>query len=140
MAEVYYRPPKLAKIPGLKKNNLEELFARHAQVQAALGANRREIASDARAILAAHRDTGAARIEEAQGDVDHFVILNDDKSGHQGAMAIERGRGPWRNPDTGEFHPGMDPIAPLSQAAGLKFRRTFPRIPRERRGGGRKRG
>lgn len=140
MADVYYDTARgLARVPGMKKNNLEEVFAHHVQVQLALGNERRDIANRARAILFSHRHEGASSIQEEQGDVDHYVSLVDDKPDHMGAMAIEFGRGPWRDPDTGEFHPGMDPVAPLGQAAGLTRRRTMPRTPRERRGGGKKR-
>ena len=56
-------------------------------VKAAVGAEGREIFARAKARLAAHRDTGAARIEFSRQDTDALIHLVDEA-----AVSIEYGR------------------------------------------------
>lgn len=59
-------------------------------VRASLAAEGSKIAARARVLLAQHRDTGAARIEESSGRLDRFVSLSDER-GYPAAGAIEYG-------------------------------------------------
>ena len=91
MARVFWRPEGLkARTTG---DPLAWAMARHVKVQAALEAVAMSRAAIAEAKLAAHRDTGAARINVDRGDVDWYVMLEDspDAHGAMNAMAIEVG-------------------------------------------------
>jgi hypothetical protein len=73
----------------------------------------------AAALLAGHRDTGAAEIVTTQGAVDAYTVLSDER-GQRAAMSIEFGRNP--NPDTGRG--GSAGLFVLHRAYGLTPKRT----------------
>ncbi|MFI6205911.1 DUF5403 family protein [Streptomyces sp. NPDC051041] len=82
MAEIYERSGK---------RQLERLVATLPGVQAELDEKRFEVAARAEALLLQHRQEGHARIDVADGDVDKYVIL-DDERGDKAALSIEYGR------------------------------------------------
>lgn len=61
------------------------------------------------ALLAAHRQTGAARVTLTRGDTDSFINLEDkpDKKGRTGVMGIEFGHVSKGKYGTGKFIPGL---------------------------------
>lgn len=82
MATIYRR------IGGRK---LTKVIATHAKVQETLDAIALKHGILAEANLRAHEDTGASRITIEEGDVDRYVVLDDDR-GQDAAMSIEFGR------------------------------------------------
>ena len=106
MAEVWKRGDN-----GMK---VTEIAARHVVTQWSLGQHRDVIAARARAVLAASRYEGDARITTEDGDIDKYVTL-DDTAGLGAAMSIEFGRGP----DTTSPWGPMEPVAPLRIAASI---------------------
>lgn len=102
---------------------LTKIIADHEDVQFALGRAAGHIAGRARSVLAAHRYEGDAKIDTAQGKVDHYVVL-DDTAGLSAAMTIEFGR------DGSAGNGWMEPIAPLRTAASipLSSRSIGPRM------------
>jgi len=75
VADVYITDEEAAKLPG---------------VRAAVRANTERTAGRAEAILAQHRDEGAAEISTEYGSLDGFVVLSDE-GGDRAAAAIEFG-------------------------------------------------
>ncbi|WP_327175470.1 DUF5403 family protein [Streptomyces sp. NBC_01335] len=73
------------------KRKLEYLVAVLPGVQAAVDEARFEIAARAEALLLAHRLEGHATIDVVDGDVDKYVVL-DDERGKKAALSIEYGR------------------------------------------------
>ncbi|MFJ9827705.1 DUF5403 family protein [Streptomyces sp. NPDC101160] len=70
---------------------LEKYIATLPGVQAALDEARFEIAARAEALLLQHRQEGHASIDVVDGDVDKYVVL-DDERGKKAALSIEYGR------------------------------------------------
>lgn len=109
MAEVY---------KGLSGVKMEELIALLPEVQSHLEDATLEIGGRAEALLAEHHDSGAAEIDIESGDIDHYVVLSDER-GQLAALSIEFGRQPHRN-SAGEMVGGMDGLHILGRAAHLK--------------------
>lgn len=66
--------------------NLERVIAQHVETEQALGDAAHKILSKARARLERHRKSGAHRITQTKGRIDHFVNLVGPA-----AMSIEEG-------------------------------------------------
>ncbi|MGZ2360731.1 DUF5403 family protein [Streptomyces sp. 372A] len=73
------------------KRKLEYLVAVLPGVQAAVDEARFEVAARAESLLLAHRLEGHATIDVVDGDVDKYVVL-DDERGKKAALSIEYGR------------------------------------------------
>lgn len=70
-------------------------------------------------ILTEHRLTGNARLTVRKGlYLDYWLVL-DDSRGQSAAAAIEYGRAPWIDAETGEVHPGSTPLYILHRAMDL---------------------
>jgi len=87
--------------------------AREVEVQAELATQTTSGAGRATRILGAHTAEGHSYIDTDRGNVDHYVILNDER-GQSAAMSIEYGR----EPDA-EGKGGMEGVAPLRKAFGI---------------------
>jgi hypothetical protein len=74
--------------------NVARIAAREPGVRKAVRAKAGELAGRARAVLAAHRRTGATQIEVTHGKVDAFVSMVGE-----GAISIEYGHGAYTRPD-----------------------------------------
>lgn len=76
------------------RRKLEYVVAVAKETQAALDRAATERGIEAEALLNARADerTGGAQIEIDQGDVDRYVVL-DDENGEGAALSIEYGRG-----------------------------------------------
>lgn len=98
-----------------------EGLANWAPVQAALDEAVRPMEVAAKAELAAHRQEGHARIEVEKGDVDRYLVLNDER-GLKAAMSIEYGRGPDENGKG-----AMSGLYILHHATGAASKATLPR-------------
>lgn len=70
---------------------LEKYIATLPGVQDALDEARFEIAARAEALLLQHRQEGHASVDVVDGDVDKYVVL-DDERGKKAALSIEYGR------------------------------------------------
>ncbi|MGW3336207.1 DUF5403 family protein [Streptomyces sp. NPDC001009] len=116
----------MAKIYDRKgKRQLERLVATLPIVQAELDEKRFEVAARAEALLLQHRLEGDATIDVADGDVDKYVIL-DDEAGKEAALSIEFGRAAGvqvRTDKNGKRYlatvGAMDGLFILSRAANL---------------------
>jgi hypothetical protein len=84
VAEVYRR---------VGRQKIERLVAQHATVQKRMDDITLDRAANAESALAAHRHDGHARIDVEQGDIDRYVVL-DDERGLLAALSIEYGRKP----------------------------------------------
>ncbi|KOG26818.1 DUF5403 family protein [Streptomyces viridochromogenes] len=82
MAEIYERKGR---------RQLEKLVALLPVVQDALDEARFEVAARAEALLLLHRQEGHASIDVEDGEVDKYVVL-DDERGKKAALSIEYGR------------------------------------------------
>lgn len=87
-------------------------------VQAVLEAKAFEIGVRAEEILLHHRQEGHAQILLMEGDIDHYVVL-DDERGMDAALSIEFGRAGYIDPETGKVVGAMEPLYILTQAAHL---------------------
>jgi hypothetical protein len=121
MAFVYSR------VPGGGK--LEKYLATMPGVQAALDEARFEIAARAEALLLQHRQEGHASIDVVDGDVDKYVVL-DDERGKKAALSIEYGRAESivvrKNKDGTTYLdvlPASDGLFILARAANLPKKR-----------------
>ncbi|WP_329793880.1 DUF5403 family protein [Lentzea sp. DG1S-22] len=111
MAEVYRR---------VGRHRIEKLIALHRTVQDGLDDIALERAGHAEAGLAAHRHDGHASIDVEQGDIDRFVVL-DDERGLMAAMSIEFGRAPVPpTEDDPVGRAGMEGLGVLRDAMGVK--------------------
>ncbi|MFF4244306.1 DUF5403 family protein [Streptomyces sp. NPDC001822] len=111
------------------KRQLEKRVAVLPGVQAALEEVQFEIAARAEALLLAHRQEGHATIDVENGDVDKYVIL-DDERGKKAALSIEYGRAEQvvvRKDKDGQPYldviPGSDGLFILARAANLPKKR-----------------
>ncbi|WP_371671229.1 DUF5403 family protein [Streptomyces sp. NBC_00289] len=73
------------------RHKLEKYIALLPGVQAALEEVQFDVAARAEALLLAHRLEGHSSIDVERGDVDRYVIL-DDERGKKAALSIEFGR------------------------------------------------
>ena len=92
MAEVYRVPQgRKVRMTKGKGDPLYGVVARHVAVQAAVAAQASSRAGVAKAVLGAHRDSGASEIVVTNRDVDYVVSLVD-RSPKPQPRAIEFGR------------------------------------------------
>lgn len=103
------------KIGGRK---MEKVIAVNDGVQYALEVRAFQIGVRAEQNLLNHRQDGHARIDIEEGDVDLYVVLNDER-GMDAAMSIEFGRAGYIDPETGLVKGQMDPLYILTDAARL---------------------
>ncbi len=96
----------------ISQKRMVRLIAQHKDVQADLDRRAATRAARARAILKIHRHDGHSFIEVLRGDIDRWIVLNDE-NGQKAAMTIEFGR-----KNGGRFGP-MEAVAPLRKAVGL---------------------
>jgi hypothetical protein len=89
--------------------NLDQILARTRPVRDVVRGTADDIAGRARAILAAHRESGDSTVTVEHDRVDSFVVLDDPNGG---ALAIEFGRGAGTD-SRGRKVGAMEPIAPL---------------------------
>ncbi|MFF7254793.1 DUF5403 family protein [Streptomyces microflavus] len=82
MAEIY---------PSVGGEKLERHIARLPGVSAHLDEVQFEIAARAEELLLQHRQEGHAKIDMLTGDIDRYVVL-DDERGKKAALSIEYGR------------------------------------------------
>lgn len=104
---------------GVGRRNVEEIVARHVEVQTDLENRAWAIALRAEAELLAHKQDGDAYIDLVHGDIDYYVVL-DDSRGLDAALSIEFGRAGFIDPDTGEVYGAMEPLHILTNAAGVR--------------------
>lgn len=97
---------------------LEKLLALNEGVQYELESRQLQIALRAEALLAEHRLEGHAEITLADGKVDKYVILNDER-GDKAALSIEYGRQARTDPETGEKYGAMEGLFILHRASNL---------------------
>jgi hypothetical protein len=114
-----------------KGTAVDKAIAKSVVVQQRLDVGAFEIGVRAEDLLLEHQQEGHARIQIASGDVDRYVILDDD-AGDEAALSIEFGRAGYIDPETGETYGAMDGLYILTQAAGLKKDRS-KRLPKERK-------
>lgn len=112
MAEIY------EKVNG---KPIQEYLARRDDVQLTLRSYTFEIAARASVLLLEHRYEGHARIETNHWDVDHYVVLSDER-GQKAAMTIEFGREAHTDPKTGRRVGAMEGLFILHRAAGVPIR------------------
>lgn len=120
MAEVYY---------AAGGYQMEELIARHRDVQDWLDEAAGDIGRAARSNLAAHRDSGDAYIETHNGEIDRYIVLSDER-GQSAAMSIEYGRGPGDGPMP--FALGTQGTWVLHDAARLRKKNVRPNSRRKK--------
>ncbi|TCC19960.1 DUF5403 family protein [Kribbella sindirgiensis] len=106
---------------GFNGMKFEKALAVEPGVQEGLAEVTLEVAGKAEALLAEHHHDGDAQIDVEVGDVDHYVVLSDER-GQLAALSIEFGREPHENED-GELVGGMEGLYILHRAAHLKKRR-----------------
>ncbi|WNV90310.1 DUF5403 family protein [Umezawaea sp. Da 62-37] len=111
MAEVYRR---------VGRHKIEKLIALHRTVQDDLDDIALGRAGNAEAGLAAHRHEGHAQISIEVGDIDRYVVL-DDERGLMAALSIEFGRAPVApTEDNPDGSAGMEGLGVLRDAMGVK--------------------
>jgi hypothetical protein len=106
-----------------------EIIARHKDVQDELDRRAFEIGVRAETFLLEHRLEGDAEIEIAEGDIDRYVVLSDER-GQKAALSIEFGRSAYtvtrRDEDGNEFTyevGEMEGLFILHRASNLPIRR-----------------
>lgn len=107
------------KINGRK---LTHVIALHRQVQDAVDDAALTAAVKAEGILATHEDQGHARILLEKGDVDAYVVL-DDERGLLAALSIEYGRGALKPGQNAAFPNGAaatEGLFVLHRATGIR--------------------
>lgn len=92
--------------------NLERTIAHMPGVRAAVRENAEQLATKAKARLAAHRLTGQTHIEVTSGRVDSFVAMVG-----VGAVSIEYGRAAFTRPD-GRYVGAMQGLYIISSLLG----------------------
>ncbi|WP_405057051.1 DUF5403 family protein [Kribbella sp. NBC_01505] len=100
---------------------IQEYVALTDEVQEPLASLTSEIAERAQSLLVEHRHDGDAQIETAHGDIDHFVILSDER-GQAAALSIEFGREAGETKD-GRKVTHMEGLHVLGRAAKLKWKK-----------------
>lgn len=109
----------LKKVNGRK---LTKIIAVHQGVQDYLEEVTFEIAVRAEEALIEHRQDGHSKIDVEHGDVDWYVVL-DDERGQDAAMSIEFGRAGYLDPETGLVKGAMEPLYILTDATNIPRRR-----------------
>lgn len=102
-------------VAGLK---FEEFIAHEDGVQRALAKHTDKVAARARVLLAEHHHDGDAEIDTQTGDIDHYVVLSDERGQHA-ALSIEFGREAYEREDGTEVG-AMEGLHILGRAAKLK--------------------
>ncbi|ONI83497.1 hypothetical protein ALI22I_33940 [Saccharothrix sp. ALI-22-I] len=111
MAEVYRR---------VGRHKIEKLIALHRTVQDDLDRIALDRAENAEARLAEHRHDGDAQISIDVGDIDRYVVL-DDERGLMAALSIEFGRAPVPpTEDNPDGRAGMEGLGVLRDAMGMQ--------------------
>lgn len=98
---------------------IAKIIALHQDVQKALDVEAQFAAQTAEGLLLEHVSQGHSSITTEQGNVDHYVIL-DDTRGLEAALSIEYGRKPKEDPETGEMKGGMEGLFVLHRAFSLE--------------------
>lgn len=111
---------------------IQELIAHTEEVQEELMMRSWEIAMRAEANLVRHKREGDAQILLMQGDIDHYVVL-DDTRGKDAAMSMEFGRAGFIDPDSGLVYDRMEPLYILTDAANLPKKGSGIRAPKKKR-------
>lgn len=107
----------------LYKSAGERPLARSRAVQEYLREITFEMEAKAKADLVKnHTAKGHAYIEAKHGDIDWYIVLNDDR-GQEAAMSIEFGRAGYIDPNTGELWGAMEGTFILRRATGIPGRR-----------------
>lgn len=107
---------------------IQEAIAHTEAVQEELMMRSWEIAMRAEANLVEHRQEGHARILLMRGDIDHYVVLEDEA-----ALSLEFGRAGFIDPDTGIVYDRMEPLFILTDAANLPKKGSGMRAPKKKR-------
>lgn len=107
---------------GIGRRNIEHVIAVNDGVQAELEARTFEMAARAEVLLIEHRADGHAAIDIEHGDVDWYVVL-DDERGQEAALSIEYGREAGENKKTGKRWGAMDGLFILHRATNLPKKR-----------------
>lgn len=118
----------------------EKGLAHFAPVNRAIRSETKAAGRRAKAIHAQHRSSGDSFIEVEFGDVDGYVILNDER-GREAAMSIEFGRGAADPNDPNiandPFPDGTEGTYTLHKATGLsghgKTHAHFPHSKRKKK-------
>jgi hypothetical protein len=140
MADLYFYP---SKVKGHQHRNgkVAKTFAGYIAylpgVQKALRAHAFAAKAKGDVILTEHRLTGHSRLTVRKGTYLDWWLILDDSRGQNAAAAIEYGRTPWIDAETGETNAGSRPLWVLHRAMGLPPKEG-PRQPKIRnaRGGG----
>lgn len=90
----------------MSEKGFNEMLAHHPDVQANLKRRASRVAERAAARHAAHRDTGDSYITLEHGDVDWYIVLNDER-GLEHAWNIEYGQ----TDRDGEFRDGIHTLS-----------------------------
>jgi hypothetical protein len=115
---------------NVKGRPLAKFIAQLPEVQAEVERRTFEIAVRAEALLLEHFYSGDAYIEIEHGDIDWYVVLNDE-AGQKHALSIEYGRAAGeferKNPKTGRMetvsYGAMDGLYILARASNLPKQR-----------------
>jgi hypothetical protein len=81
-----------------------------------------EMAVRAEQSLIDHRQDGHSQIDVEHGDVDWYVVL-DDERGQDAALSIEFGRAGYIDPSDGLVRSAMEPLYILTDATNLPRRK-----------------
>ncbi|MGW8953497.1 DUF5403 family protein [Streptomyces sp. NPDC055709] len=118
MAKVYMRTPKIV--------------AQHVDVQAELERRTFEVGVRAEQLLIEHRQDGHAEIDIEHGDIDHYVVLSDER-GQKAALSIEYGRQAGEdirvNKKTGQLE-----VVEWAASEGLFILAEASHLPKKRKG------
>lgn len=79
-----------------------------------------------------HQHEGHAFVEVVHGDIDWYIVLNDER-GQAAALSIEFGRAGFIDPETGELWGEMEGTYILRRATGIPSRRRKVKPEKRRR-------
>ncbi|MEU5403716.1 DUF5403 family protein [Streptomyces sp. NPDC005963] len=113
-------------------DRLAHIVARHEGVTDELDRRAFEVAVRAEELLIEHRADGHAAIDVAQGDIDFYVVLSDDR-GQKAALSIEYGREAGEdirvNRTTGQLE-----VVEWAEMDGLFILARASHLPKKRKG------
>ncbi|MGW1558316.1 DUF5403 family protein [Streptomyces sp. NPDC002144] len=113
------------------RHKLEKYIALLPGVQDALDEARFEIAARAEELLLQHRLEGHAQIDVVDGDVDKYVVL-DDERGKAAALSIEYGRA--ASVEVRTRKDGTTYLATVGAMDGLFILARAANLPKKRKG------